>query len=163
MGSHINRDGKFQSDKYPSCPPGKVPLSVEDPRIQDLLLEVARRWRNIDEEFSRDLEDAVAKAIADKPLEWTLCRLHGRTTRTGSCDSCVGDRNLIQVVPKNDLLDTAHDVSIRHDKLGWEAGRRDALRILTDMRSREALRSTKHDVLNSAVHLVESLTFKGGG
>ena len=31
MGEHINADGKFQSDKYPTCPAGKVPLSTEDP------------------------------------------------------------------------------------------------------------------------------------
>jgi hypothetical protein len=29
MKSHIV-NGQFQSDKYPTCPPGKVSLSVED-------------------------------------------------------------------------------------------------------------------------------------
>ena len=37
MGSHINEKGEFQSDKYPTCPPGKVPLSVKDKMAQDLL------------------------------------------------------------------------------------------------------------------------------
>lgn len=53
---HINRDGRFQSDKYPSCPPGKVPLSTRDPMAQDLLAEYARRRRVVDEDFSADLE-----------------------------------------------------------------------------------------------------------
>lgn len=61
MGSHIV-NGKFQSDKYPTCPPGKVPLSVEDPMAQDLLwLYSKRRW-NVDREFSLDLQTALMKA-----------------------------------------------------------------------------------------------------
>lgn len=65
MGSHINKDGLFQSDKYPSCPPGKVPLSVKDPMAQDLLWEYARRRRIVDAEFSKDLEHALVKAGYD--------------------------------------------------------------------------------------------------
>ena len=56
MGAHINAAGTFQSDKYPTCPPGKVPLSVTDPTAQDLLWEYAQRRRAIDAEFSDDLE-----------------------------------------------------------------------------------------------------------
>lgn len=41
MGNHIDAEGKFQSDKYPTCPPDKVPLSVNDPTAQDLLWEYA--------------------------------------------------------------------------------------------------------------------------
>ena len=64
MGSHLI-DGKFQSDKYPTCPPGKVPLSVEDPMAQDLLWEYAQRRRSVDAEFSEDLETALAIAGCD--------------------------------------------------------------------------------------------------
>lgn len=56
MGARINADGKFQSDKYPTCPAGKVPLSVTDPTAQDLLWEYAQRRRTVDGEFSNDLE-----------------------------------------------------------------------------------------------------------
>ena len=42
MSAHIV-NGKFQSDKYPTCPAGKVPLSTRDPMAQDLLEEYARR------------------------------------------------------------------------------------------------------------------------
>lgn len=61
MGSHIV-DGQFQSDKYPTCPPGKVPLSVKDKTAQDLLWEYAQRRRTVDAEFSDDLETALKAA-----------------------------------------------------------------------------------------------------
>src|SRR5882724_6190137 len=61
MGSHIV-DGEFQSDKYPTTPRGKVPLSVKDPTAQDLLWEYAQRRREVDAEFSDDLETALRDA-----------------------------------------------------------------------------------------------------
>ena len=61
MGAHL-KDGKFQSDKYPTCPPGKVPLSVKDPTAQDLLWVYAQRRRTVDAEFSDDLETALRAA-----------------------------------------------------------------------------------------------------
>lgn len=59
MGSHINKDGEFQSDKYPTCPAGKVPLSVKDETAKDLLWEYAQRRRVVDPEFAADLETAL--------------------------------------------------------------------------------------------------------
>lgn len=59
MGDHINADGQFQSDKYPTCPPGKVPLSVEDKTAQDLLWRYAQRRRAVDPGFAADLETAL--------------------------------------------------------------------------------------------------------
>jgi hypothetical protein len=58
MGAHLI-DGEFQSDKYPTTPRGKVPLSVKDITAQDLLWEYAQRRRFVDEEFSDDLETAL--------------------------------------------------------------------------------------------------------
>lgn len=58
MGAHLI-DGEFQSDKYPTAPRGKVPLSVKDPAAQDLLWEYAQRRRSVDAEFSADLEAAL--------------------------------------------------------------------------------------------------------
>ncbi len=66
MSSHII-NGEFQSDKYPSCPPGKVPLSVKDPMAQDLLWEYAQRRRSVDAEFSADLETALRSAGYEPP------------------------------------------------------------------------------------------------
>lgn len=54
-GEHII-DGEFQSDKYPTCPRGKVPLSTRDGGAQDLLWIYAQRRRKIDAQFSDDLE-----------------------------------------------------------------------------------------------------------
>lgn len=65
MGSHINSDGEFQSDKYPTCPPGLVPLKLTDITAQDLIWEYAQRRRPVDAEFSADLETALqAKGFA---------------------------------------------------------------------------------------------------
>lgn len=61
MGAHLI-DGEFQSDKYPTCPRGKVPLSVKDPTAQGLLWEYAQRRRAVDAEFSDDLETALRAA-----------------------------------------------------------------------------------------------------
>lgn len=58
MGAHLI-DGEFQSDKYPTTPRGKVPLSVKDKAAQDLLWEYAQRRRAVDAEFSEDLETAL--------------------------------------------------------------------------------------------------------
>lgn len=55
-------DGEFQSDKYPTCPRGKVPLSVKDPTAQDLLWEYAQRRRAVDAEFAADLETCLVAA-----------------------------------------------------------------------------------------------------
>lgn len=68
MGNHII-DGEFQSDKYPTCPRGKVPLSVKDPTAQDLLWEYAQRRRTVDTEFSDDLEAAL-RAKGYEPKAW---------------------------------------------------------------------------------------------
>lgn len=64
MGDHLI-DGEFQSDKYPTTPRGKVPLSVKDKIAQDLLWEYAQRRRAVDAEFSEDLEEALLNAGFD--------------------------------------------------------------------------------------------------
>ena len=55
-------DGEFQSDKYPSTPRGKVPLSCKDPTAQDLLWTYAQRRRAVDAQFADDLETALKTA-----------------------------------------------------------------------------------------------------
>lgn len=61
MGDHLI-NGEFQSDKYPTTPRGKVPLSCKDPMAQDLLWEYAQRRRAVDAGFSVDLEAALKLA-----------------------------------------------------------------------------------------------------
>jgi hypothetical protein len=55
-------NGEFQSDKYPTCPRGKVPLSIKDVTAQDLLWSYAQRSRLIDAEFADDLETCLRAA-----------------------------------------------------------------------------------------------------
>lgn len=59
-------DGEFQSDKYPTTPRGKVPLSCKDPMAQELLWQYAQRRREeVDAEFAGDLEAALRLAGFD--------------------------------------------------------------------------------------------------
>lgn len=66
MSAHII-DGEFQSDKYPTTPRGKVPLSIRDKTAQDLLWVYAQRRRIVDAEFSEDLEFCLRKAGYEPP------------------------------------------------------------------------------------------------
>lgn len=59
---HLTVTDEFQSDKYPWCPAGFVPIKVTDPMAMDLLSEYADRRRVIDAEFTRDLNDALIAA-----------------------------------------------------------------------------------------------------
>lgn len=70
MGAHIV-NGQFQSDKYPTCPPGKVPLSVKDPMAQPELWSYAQKRRSVDAEFSEDLEMAL-KAAGYEPRHMSM-------------------------------------------------------------------------------------------
>lgn len=83
--------GEFQSDKYPTCPRGKVPLSVKDKTAQDLLWEYAQRRRAVDAEFAADLE------IALKAKGYTPPSLPAQEGVTGwnTMDSCPEDRQFL--------------------------------------------------------------------
>lgn len=68
--SHLSHlvDGQFQSDKYPTCPPGKVPLSTRDRAAQDLLAIYASRREALDPDFSHDLLEALKlEGYRDRP------------------------------------------------------------------------------------------------
>ncbi len=70
MGAHIV-EGEFQSDKYPACPRGKVPLSTKDRTAQDLLWQYAQRRRAVDAEFSDDLEACLRSHGYEPPTAAT--------------------------------------------------------------------------------------------
>lgn len=63
---HLTVSGTFQSDKYPTAPKGKVPLSVRDPLAQDLLWEYALRHaaanKHGDPTFAGELRAALINA-----------------------------------------------------------------------------------------------------
>lgn len=68
----------FQSDKYPECPAGKVPLSVKDPTAQDLLWEYAKRRRSVDASFADAVEAALLNAGFDpSKLRWESIETSG--------------------------------------------------------------------------------------
>lgn len=71
-GHFVVVDGalRFKSDKYPSCPPGKVPLSVDDQTAQIFLWEYAQIHRIVDAGFSNDLEVALIAAGFVPPPTW---------------------------------------------------------------------------------------------
>lgn len=69
MGTHINDKGQFQSDKYPTCPPDKVPLSVNDPTAQHLLWQYADIREAVDFDFAHDLRSRLW-AVGYRPPEF---------------------------------------------------------------------------------------------
>lgn len=73
MGAHIDKDGKFQSDKYPTCPADKVPLSVNDPVAQPKLWDYADEHRVIDHEFSEDLQRRLLQVGYEPPASTLEC------------------------------------------------------------------------------------------
>lgn len=68
---HLTVSGTFQSDKYPTVPAGKVPLSVKDPLAQPLLWQYALMHEVVnkhgDTEFPRDLKEALINAGYEPP------------------------------------------------------------------------------------------------
>lgn len=66
-------DGEFQSDKYPTCPRGKVPLSTKDPMAKDLLRIYAKRRRLVDAQFADALEFVLGLEAVDQ------CTINRRT------------------------------------------------------------------------------------
>lgn len=95
MGAHIV-DGEFQSDKYPDCPRGKVPLSVKDPMAQDLLWEYAQRRRAVDAEFAEDLE--------------TCLRTEGYEPATQRADAKRVQQVVLDAVHEVQAVSPGHDV-----------------------------------------------------
>jgi hypothetical protein len=88
MGSHlvvIAGVPTFQSDKYATCPPGKVPLSVKDPDAQDLLAQYAERHRSRDAEFTDDLDTALRHAGYDGDRPWLWRAWSGDRERICDC------------------------------------------------------------------------------
>lgn len=67
MSGHINAEGEFQSDKYPWCKPGFVPLKITDRGAQKLLWAYAEQRREIDAAFADDLQFALKAAGYQQP------------------------------------------------------------------------------------------------
>lgn len=59
MGHHINKDGKFQSDKYKNLKPDKIVLSFRDPYARVALCVFAKLTedRELAEDILQRLDD----------------------------------------------------------------------------------------------------------
>jgi len=66
MRPHIV-NGQFQSDKYPWCRAGFVPLKITDPMAQGILIQYANKRAEVDKEFADDLIWAVMDASKRYP------------------------------------------------------------------------------------------------
>jgi len=65
--AHLTVSGRFQSDKYPWCAAGFVPIKTSDPMAQDLLREYAKRRAAVDEDFCADLLAALPREPYENP------------------------------------------------------------------------------------------------
>lgn len=61
MGHHIDKQGRFQSDKYPDLPPDKIVLSFNDPLARDALLVLAQSYSGADPELTADIRQRLEK------------------------------------------------------------------------------------------------------
>lgn len=100
--------GEFQSDKYPTTPRGKVPLSCKDKTAQDLLWRYAQRRREVDAQFANDLEIALRSAgyepsgsfpIDEAPTNTSVTSEVARllAVKVNSSDQCPGCNHLYKV------------------------------------------------------------------
>lgn len=90
-------DGAFQSDKYPTTPRGKVPLSTKDPTAQDLLWAYAQRRRSVDEHFAADLEIALRGHGYEPTSAEGAIRAAADACEAAGCDPAAGPAGLRRV------------------------------------------------------------------
>ena len=62
---HLTISGAFQSDKYPWCHAGFLPIKISDSMAYDFLKYYALNRKDIDPEFCRDLLEAI-RNLEDK-------------------------------------------------------------------------------------------------
>jgi hypothetical protein len=53
--THLDNDGRFQSDTHPELPPDKIVLSFKDPLARAALYKLAERYQRADPLFARDI------------------------------------------------------------------------------------------------------------
>jgi hypothetical protein len=73
--AHLTISGKFQSDKYPWCPAGFLPLKLTDAKARDLLIIYANRRGLEDGEFGGDLLAALGVAFTNEASDYEVRRL----------------------------------------------------------------------------------------
>ncbi|MFI4971164.1 MAG: hypothetical protein ACHP7H_00675 [Hyphomicrobiales bacterium] len=109
--------GRFQSDKYPSTPPGLLPLSFRDPMAQDLIAIYARRRRSTDMVFSDDVEICLELEGARPTCETPGCGKSiplGGEGVPGVCSACINEESARAEILRNvgPMLERIHDGAI---------------------------------------------------
>ena len=66
MGRHIDTEGRFQSDKHPELPPGRILVSFTDPAARLALGGLAIGYNNIDNELASDIRTRLASLMRDE-------------------------------------------------------------------------------------------------
>ena len=67
MGHHIDKMGRFQSDKYPDLPADAVRISFGDPLARSALSALALAYNNTDHEFAADIRERLG-TVGDGPI-----------------------------------------------------------------------------------------------
>lgn len=60
MGHHIDKKGRFQSDKYPDLPPDKILINFHDPRARKALAVLADSYQDSDSELAEDISQRLS-------------------------------------------------------------------------------------------------------
>ena len=55
MGHHIDREGRFQSDRYPDLDPDKIVVSFKHPQARRALAVLADDYASTDPELAADI------------------------------------------------------------------------------------------------------------
>lgn len=92
---HVDAEGLFQSDKYPWCHPGFVPLKLTDQSAWPMLWQYAEARAAVDEAFADDLKHCLRVAGYSPPSLDALSDpapddTPGRLIRH-PCDECRGE------------------------------------------------------------------------
>ena len=66
MGHHIDKEGRFQSDKYPDLPPDKIVLSFKDRRAWRALETLAEEYQYDDAELAGDISERLRVIVNER-------------------------------------------------------------------------------------------------
>jgi hypothetical protein len=86
MSHHIDKEGRFQSDKFPGLAPDKIVLSFKDP--------AARRALNVYSIYAKDLE--LARDIRTRIDTIKICsNCEAALPESGKCKPCQDARSVL--------------------------------------------------------------------
>lgn len=63
--THIDVQGRFQSDKYPELPPDTIRLSFKDQRARRALAVLANDYESFDPQLSEDVRTRIGTCQVD--------------------------------------------------------------------------------------------------